>query len=265
MASFIGGANFQTNPQYCHAALARSEISHLILMATVTQIAENIWVLDGANVSFHGFAYPTRSVIVRLQGSNLWVWSPIELSDWVRSAVRAIGRPAHLVSPNSLHHLFLGEWHSVFPDVKLWGPASTIEKCRNLPFQPPLVDEVPAAWTGHIDQCWVRGSFAMDEIVFFHLASRTAILADLSQNLSPKWLCENWAPWQQSVARFSKVIEGKGFAPLDWRLTFIQRKKLRSAKQRILAWNPSKVIMAHGVWQPQLGREFLTRAFEWMG
>jgi hypothetical protein len=234
-------------------------------MASLLAIAENIWIVDGDNVDFHGFSYPTRSVIIRLQDGGLWVWSPIALTDGLRREIEAIGRPAHLVSPNKLHHLSLASWHAAFGDASLWGPASTIRKCRDLPFQSPLVDEPPAAWAGEIDQCRVSGSLAMDEIVFLHLPSRTAILADFSENFSPKWLLEYWAPWQRSIARLGKIVEGKGYAPLDWRLTFIGRRKLREAKTKILGWRPQKVIMAHGEWQADHGTEFLARAFEWIG
>lgn len=234
-------------------------------MATFVPIAENIWIVDGDNVNFHGFPYPTRSVVVRLQNGGLWIWSPIELSDRLRSEIQTIGQPAHLISPNKIHHLFLGDWHAAFPDAELWGPASTIRKRGDLQFQSPLNDEPPAAWVGQIDQCWVRGSFVMDEIVFLHLPSRTAILADLSENFSSKWLLENWAPWQRSLARLSKIVEGKGYAPLDWRLSFIHRRKLREAKAKVLSWDPRKIIMAHGEWQSENGREFLARAFEWIG
>lgn len=234
-------------------------------MAAFVPIAESIWILNGSNVNFHGFPYPTRSVVVRLQNGDLWIWSPIELSNELRSEIQTFGRPAHLVSPNKIHHLYLGDWHAAFPDAKLWGPASTIRKRNELPFQSPLTDEPPAAWVGQIDQCWVRGSFMMDEIVFLHLPSRTAILADFSENFSSKWLLENWAPWQRWLARFSKIVEGKGYAPLDWRLSFVHREKLRAAKAKVMSWEPLKVIMAHGEWQAENGEEFLARAFEWIG
>lgn len=234
-------------------------------MALLVAIGENIWMIDGDNVSFHGFAYPTRSVIVRFPDGGLWIWSPIKLSDQLRSEIESLGQPAHLVSPNKLHHLFLKEWHAAFPDAELWGPASTIAKHRDLPFRPPLTDEPPAPWARQIDQCWVRGSFTMDEIVFFHRPSRTAILADISQNFSSRWLRDNWASWQRPIAYLSDIVEDKGSAPFDWRLTFIGRKPLREAKAKILGWNPQKVVMAHGEWQANDGREFLARAFEWMG
>ncbi|MGY8664537.1 DUF4336 domain-containing protein [Bradyrhizobium sp. UFLA05-109] len=228
-------------------------------------IADDIWMVDGDIVKFHGFAYPTRSVIVRLRDESLWVWSPTELTERLRREIETIGRPAHLVSPNKLHHLYLRDWHAAFPDAELWAPASTIRKRRDLLFQSPLVDRPPVAWAEQIDQCWVRGSFAMDEIVFFHIPSRTAILADLSENFSSKWLSEHWRPWQRPLARLSKIVEDKGYAPLDWRLTFIRGKTLRQAKAKILSWEPLKVIMAHGEWQSEGGREFLNRAFGWIG
>ncbi|MBS0242834.1 MAG: DUF4336 domain-containing protein, partial [Proteobacteria bacterium] len=70
-------------------------------------IGDAIWIADGGDVSFHGFPYPTRMVIVRLACGDLWVWSPIALSADLAAAVLEIGPVAHLVSPNKLHRLFL--------------------------------------------------------------------------------------------------------------------------------------------------------------
>jgi Domain of unknown function (DUF4336) len=226
---------------------------------------DDIWIAEGDVVSFYGFPYPTRSVVVRLQDGGLWIWSPIALSMDLQRDIDAIGTPEHLVSPNKIHHLYLGEWHSAYPKARLWGPASTIKKRSDLEFEPPLVDEPPAAWKGEIDQCWFRGSPVLDEIVFFHRASRTAILADLSENFSERWLHDNWAPWQRAIARLWGIVEGKGYAPLEWRLSFIDRTALRDERAKMLDWNPKQVIMAHGEWQRDAGKDFLTRAFSWAG
>ncbi len=45
----------------------------------------------------------------------------------------------------------------------------------------PLTDASPGEWGSDFDQAWFRGSFAMDEIAFFHRPSRTAFFADLIQ------------------------------------------------------------------------------------
>ncbi|MEJ2604810.1 MAG: DUF4336 domain-containing protein, partial [Gammaproteobacteria bacterium] len=129
-------------------------------------VGNALWLAEGEIVSFYGFPYPTRSVIARLDNGDLWIWSPVRLTDALRSAVDALGRVAHLVSPNKLHHLYLQDWQAAWPDALLWGPASTIDKRPDLEFQPPLEDEAPAPWRGEIDQFWFRGSKAMDEIVF---------------------------------------------------------------------------------------------------
>ena len=44
---------------------------------------------------------------------------------------------AHLVSPNKLHHLYLAEWKSAYPEAKLWGPELTIRRRRDLSFAGP--------------------------------------------------------------------------------------------------------------------------------
>ncbi|MBU6488226.1 MAG: hypothetical protein KGQ57_10405 [Burkholderiales bacterium] len=73
----------------------------------LTPFDQNIYFADGPAVSFHGFPYPTRMVVVRLSSSETWVWSPIELTEDLAVAVDAVGPVAHIVSPNKLHHLAL--------------------------------------------------------------------------------------------------------------------------------------------------------------
>jgi hypothetical protein len=94
----------------------------------------DVWVADGGIVSFHGFDYPTRMVIVRLADGGLWLWSPIQKNAEIEDAVRALGPVRHIVSPNKLHYLFLGEWQAAFPTAKMWDTASTT---------PPILSLVP--------------------------------------------------------------------------------------------------------------------------
>ena len=82
-------------------------------------------------------------MVVRLADGGLWVWSPIALDDALKAEIDAIGRPAHFVSPNKIHHLFLQDWAAAYPDAQLWGPQSTIKKRSDLTFQPALDDTPP--------------------------------------------------------------------------------------------------------------------------
>jgi hypothetical protein len=227
-------------------------------------IDDTIWVAEGETVNFYGFPYPTRSVVVRLPSNTLWIWSPIALTPELRREIEGLGAVAHLVSPNKLHHLYLKDWKAAFPTASLWGPRSTIAKRRDLAFQRALDDEPPPEWAAAIDQAWFRGSPFLDEIEFFHKPSATAIIADMSPNFSSAFLRERWTWWQRPLARLSGMTEGKGYGPQELRLTTIHRQTARAAVRKMLAWDPRRVVMAHGVWQREKGRQYLKQAFAWL-
>jgi hypothetical protein len=175
-----------------------------------------------------------------------------------------MGAVRHLVSPNKLHHLYLQEWKTAYPDAVLWGPQSTIKKCPDLSFREPLKDSPPLEWIPDIDQAWFRGSFAMDEVVFFHRPSGTAIIADLIQAFSDRFLGEHWG-WWRFLARLDGLTQDQACAPREWRLSFINRAPARHARAKALTWNCQRVIVAHGEWARADGHVFLEKSFRWLG
>jgi hypothetical protein len=234
------------------------------LLSKLTPIGDVIWLVEGSLVDFYGFPYPTRSVVVKLQTGDLWIWSPVELTSALQEDLAALGPVAHLVSPNKIHHLYLQNWLIAYPAAKLWGPASTARKRPDLEFAGELTDESPAQWHSEIAQFWFHGSPALDEIVFVHLPSRTAIIADLSENFSEGFLNLHWRAWQRVIARLWKITEPFGYAPLELRLSWFRRRSARRALHRLLNTDPLQVVMAHGQWQSENGRAYLEQAFAWL-
>jgi hypothetical protein len=228
-------------------------------------VAEGLWIVEGEIVSFYGFPYPTRAVIARLADGSLWVWSPVRLDEALREDVDRLGPVRHLVSPNKIHHLYLQAWKTAYPRARLWGPASTIRKRPDLTFGEPLRDDPPAEWGPDFDQAWFRGSVLMDEIVFFHRPTRTVILADLIEAFDDDFLREHWSWWRRPLAYLDGIVAGKGRAPGDWRLTFVDRAPARRARSKMLGWPCERVIMAHGQWRRSDGRALLERSFRWLG
>jgi hypothetical protein len=230
----------------------------------IEQVDESLWVVEGECVCFMRFPYPTRSIIVRLENGDLWVWSPVRLTSELHEHVDRLGPVRHLVSPNKLHHLFLREWNAAFPEAKLWGPESTIRKRKDLHFQEPLRDTPPVEWAGEVDQAWFRGSFAMDELEFFHRPSNTAIIADLIQTFSDSFLEKHWGRWG-FLARLDGITERQAGAPRDWRSSFIDRRPARRARDKVLSWDCQRVVLAHGELPRSNGRDFLKRSLSWIG
>lgn len=222
-----------------------------------------LWVAEGEIVSFFGAPYPTRSVIVRLENGDLWVWSPVKLTSDLRVEVGRLGPVRHLVSPNKLHHLYLSEWKAAFPEAQLWGPQSTRRKRPDLEFRGALEDDPPCEWLPDIDQAWFRGSFAMDEIVFFHRPSSTVIVADLIQTFSDAFLRKRWG-WFGFLARLDGLTEDQASAPREWRLSFIDRAPARRARDKVLGWGCRNLIVAHGERPGAIGPGYLNKSFGWL-
>jgi hypothetical protein len=184
------------------------------------------------------------------------VWSPIRLDDLLKAAVDACGAVRYLVSPNKLHHLFLGEWAQAWPAAKLYASPGLAKRRRDLAFNAELGDKPDPAWAADIDQVIFHGSFAMEEVVFFHRASRTAIVTDLVQRFDPATL----QGWRRLVMRLDGMVGPLGSTPREWRLSFWRR-----AKRTLLGWNPQRAIIAHGEWIRDNAREVLERSLAWMG
>ena len=79
-----------------------------------------IWLADGQETEVIGFRYPTRMAVIRLASGDLVIWSPIALSPELRAELAELGEVVHLIAPNSLHHLFLGEWREAYPKASLY-------------------------------------------------------------------------------------------------------------------------------------------------
>jgi hypothetical protein len=248
-----------TEPSVFAQHFARAEDGEML-----EQAHDALWIAEGQIVSFFGAAYPTRSAIVRLKTGDLWVWSPVKLTADLRAEVDRLGPVRHLVSPNKLHHLYLSEWNAAFPEAQLWGPRSTIRKRPDLKFREALQDEPPPEWLPDIDQAWFRGSFAMDEIVFLHRPSATAIVADLIQTFSDAFLRKHWG-WYGFLARLDGLTEDQASPPREWRWSFIDRAPARRARDKVLGWACRNLIVAHGENPGPIDRAYLAKSFRWLG
>jgi hypothetical protein len=199
--------------------------------------------------------------VVRLSSGGLWVCSPIQLGDALGDEIKALGSVQHLVSPNMLHHRFLAEWVDAWPEAKLWAPPFLARRRRDLSFDGELMDAAEPAWEKDIDQLIFGGSFALKEVVFFHRASRSVILTDLVQKFDPASLPR----WLRPLYRLDGLVGPDGSTPREVRLTFWNRRAARESLRKTLAWDPQRLIIAHGEWVRENGKEELARSFAWIG
>jgi hypothetical protein len=224
------------------------------------EFGPNLYMADGPTVSFYGFPYPTRMAIAKLSDNSAWVWSPIALSEGLAGAVDAIGQVGHIVSPNKLHHLFIGEWAKRWPAARLYAPPGLARKRPDLRFDAELAGEPDPAWAEDIDQVIFRGSFAMEEVAFFHRVSRTAIIGDLVQ----RFPASEMSGWRGTLMRLDGVVGEHGSTPRDWRASFPRRGAARTARDKVLGWKAERLLIAHGECSQCKATAILTRALGWL-
>jgi hypothetical protein len=192
----------------------------------------SLFMADGPTVSFYGFPYPTRMAVARLSGGSAWVWSPVALTDDIVEFMDTFESVDHIVSPNKIHHLFLAQWHERWPDARLYAPPGLAPKKPELRFDSELGDFPDPAWATDIDQVIFRGSLAMEEVVFFHHESQTAIVCDLIQRHDEAVM----TGWKGMLMRVDGLVGKNGSTPREWRASFLRRGEARAARERVLSW-----------------------------
>ncbi|MGO8739912.1 DUF4336 domain-containing protein [Rhodoblastus sp.] len=231
------------------------------MTAPLREFAPNLWIGEGPVVPFIcGFHYPTRMAAIQLAEGRLFVWSPVALTPALKDQVESLGQVACLVSPNLLHHLYLGEWKEAFPAARLFASPGLKRRRKDLAFDAELLDAPDPLWAADIDQVLLHGSFIMTEAVFFHRASRTAIFADLIENFPPGW----FSGWRGVLAKLDGIVAPNHGAPREWRASFLRRKLARAALQRILDWPIERAVIAHGDCAEKDGAAFVRRGFSWL-
>jgi len=225
------------------------------------KIGENIWIYNGTTVKFYGFPFTTRMTVIRLANDALWVHSPVKLNPELQREIHALGRVAFLISPNKLHHLFLQEWISAYPDAKTYAAPGLSKKRQDIRFAGELGLSAEREWANEIGQTLFQGSPVMEEAVFFHIESKTLVLTDLIENIRPDSLSD----WRSILARIAGVVSPDGKTPLDWRLSFMFGKtRARRAVNAMMDWQPENVIVSHGECIFGNGTEFLKKSFSWV-
>ncbi len=207
------------------------------------EFGPSVFAAEGPVLSLFGFPYPTRMAVARLSDGGLWVWSPVALTRELANGVESIGPVRYIVSPNKLHRLSLHEWADHWPEARLYAPPGLGRRRPDLRIYAQLEDKPDLPWARDIDQAVFRGSIAMEEVAFFHRASRTAVIGDLIQRHS----ASKMPGWKFMLMRLDGVAGEDGGTPREWRAGFLRRAPARAARNKVLEWNANQLLIAHGV------------------
>ncbi|HYG41401.1 MAG TPA: DUF4336 domain-containing protein [Bordetella sp.] len=234
---------------------------------TLKPVDDDVWIVDGPAIRYGPawpkMRFPTRMTVLRLDRGELFIHSPTALVPELHQAVMRLGTPRWIVAPSRIHYWWVPQWRQAFGQAAVYVAPRVREQAAgriDFPTQ-PLHEPAGYPWDAQVDTLPIRGSY-LTEVEFFHRRSRTLILTDLIENFEPAKLESAFARW---LTRLGAAQDPDGQMPRDMRLSFArQRAALRAAVHQMIAWDPRRIILAHGRWYTDNGAAELRRAFRWL-
>ena len=113
---------------------------------------------------FYGIEGGTRMSICQLSDDSLWLHSPLKLNEELKGELDWLGAVRFVVSPNKLHHLFIGDYFAAYPETRIYAPPGLPEKRPELPFHSVLGYAPEPGWAEDLGQMVFRGYRYMEEV-----------------------------------------------------------------------------------------------------
>lgn len=201
-------------------------------------VAEGVFVC-ASSVKMPATHLDLCSTAIRLKNGKVILISPLNPKKCEYDSLRAIGEVSVIVSPNEFHHLFIQAAKNEFPRAQLWAAPGLEKKRADVPWDRIFVrDDWP--FGDELAPLAVAGMPRVNEVVFFHKASRTLVVTDLFFNLGH---AQGWG---------ARVIFGllgtfNRFAMSRF-LHLLARDKVafQSSLKTMLNWDFDRLIVAHG-------------------
>jgi hypothetical protein len=223
-------------------------------------VADDVWVVDSGPLMVARIPLPVRMTVLRVDDGML-LHSPTRYDRDLRAAIAAIGPIRHLVAPSFAHWMFMREWVAACPNAITWAAPGLRDRRQVRRAGLRLDRDLGVPVWPDIEQCVIPGGGGFREVAMLHRPSGTALLADLMQNLEPEKLPAVARPF----ARLLGVTAPDGRAPVYLRaIVRLRRRDAASAASRVLAWEPERVIFAHGRWFERNGAAELRRSLRWL-
>jgi hypothetical protein len=203
-------------------------------------ITDDLWHVPFTVKLPIGMKMPARMTIVRLRDRRLLLHSPAPIDRALAAELSQLGDIAYLIAPNTQHQLFLPAAADAFPDARVFAAEGVAAKQPSLRIDGVLGNDAPADYRDEIEQVLIEGAPALNEVAFFHRASRTLIASDLVFNVvEPPNL----------MARLVLTLvgaRGRLAQSRAWRFMARDRAAVTASFERILSWDFTRLVPAHG-------------------
>jgi hypothetical protein len=220
-------------------------------------VPDSLWLAQYF-VRLGGARINARMTVIRLRSGELVIHSPCPFDQALTTEVAALGKVAAIIAPGNFHWLHVASCQRAFPDAVTYVCPGVEERARQLPFDVVLGDEAPPLWAGELSQVALQGTRVMREVAFFHHASKSLVLTDLIENVTPNTAGTN--AYLRLLFRAIGMWKRPSPAP-EYRIAWGDKARVRECMRRILAWDFERVILSHGDLVTQDAKHVVTHAW----
>jgi len=227
-------------------------------MHELDEPGDGLWTFHRP-LSVMGAEIGCRMTAVRLGNGQLLLHSPIRLTPALKERLDRLGPVRHVLAPNLDHYFFVADYHTAYPEARLYAAPGVAPKLPGVRIDvvlehPRTIPTLDATLTQH----YFRSSSTLQELVLYHVATRTLIAADLAFNI------------QAGNGLLSGVLlrlndSYKTFGPSRVCRSHIHEPRLaRADLDAILALAPERIVVSHGEVLQTGAAEALRRGYAWL-
>ena len=199
-------------------------------------IAPNLWTLE-YHLPLLGTEQGRVVTIIRIESGELIIHSTGPFSPEDVEAISSVGRPAWLIDAMLYHDTFAQQGRAAFPGIPYLAPEgfASVAKVDSQPILP-----VPSQWNGEVEVVRLEGAPKIDEHVFFHVPSRTLVVADLVFNFNGQGTA-----WERFFRRYAIGLKHQPGMSRIFRAFVADRAAFERSIAQMMRWNFDRVIVAH--------------------
>lgn len=201
-------------------------------------VEERVWTTV-RSVWFAGVRLRAHSTVVRLEDGGLFLHSASPPTPALKDDLRALGPVRWLCVPNRFHHLGTPAAALAFPEARVVGPRSALERNPALRLDIEIQSDEARESLPEFDLLPLSGVPFLDETVLFHKPSQTLLGVDLVLSACAQ---DHWT-WR--LAGRLTGCYGTIRVPPDVRSKVVDKSAAARSIERIQSVPAQRLLVAH--------------------
>ena len=228
------------------------------------QLDHHLWVAEQP-LKFLGLEVGTRMTVVKLSDSSLVLISPINIDSQLKQQLDSLGIVKYLIAPNLFHYLYISACQQIYPHAVSISAPGLGNKRPELKIDQVFTQD-RIEFNSELEHTLFSGFqvfippkiSVVNEIVFYHLASKTLIITDSAFNF------DNTFPTITKMA--ARLFGSYQVLKPSWleKIAVKDHKQLAKSINKILEWDFQRIIMAHGSIIENNAKLQLAEGYRWL-